>query len=48
MCYDKSTSLALLFCVGEISISEKRRDNRNRILQEGEYQRRIGNIRLLF
>ena len=40
LCYDKSASLALLSFRGEIAMSEKRRDNRNRILREGEYQRK--------
>lgn len=45
MCYDKSASPALLSFRGEISMSEKRRDNRNRILREGEYQRKDGRYR---
>ena len=46
MCYDKSASLALLSFRGEISMSEKRRDNRNRILREGEYQRKEMRIKV--
>ena len=41
----RPASLALLILKGEISMSEKRRDNRNRILREGEYQRTDGRYR---
>ena len=45
LCYDKGASLALLSFGGEIAMSVKRRDNRNRILREGEYQRKDGRYR---
>ena len=48
LCYDKSASLALLSFREEISMSEKRRDNRNRILREGEYQRKDGRYRFRY
>ena len=48
LCYDKSASLALHSFRGEISMSEKRRDNRNRILREGEYQRKDGRYRFRY
>lgn len=48
MCYDKSASLALFSLKGEFTMSEKRRDNRNRILREGEYQRKDGRYRFRY
>ena len=40
--------LGLSFLKGEIVMSEKRRDNRNRILHEGEYQRADGRYRFRY
>ena len=48
MCYDKRASLALFSLNGEFTMSEKRRDNRNRILREGEYQRKDGRYRFRY
>ena len=45
LCYDKRASPALLSFRGEISMGKKRRDNRNRILREGQYQRKDGRYR---
>ena len=38
----------LSFLKGEFTMSEKRRDNRNRILREGEYQRKDGRYRFRY
>lgn len=38
----------LSFLKGETLMSEKRRDNRNRILREGEYQRKDGRYRFRY
>ena len=48
LCYYRSASLTLLLYRGEISMSEKRRDNRNRILRDGEYQRKDGRYRFRY
>ena len=48
LCYDKSASLALLSFRWEISMSEKRRDNRNPILREDEYPRKDGRYRFRY
>ena len=40
--------LGLSFLKGDKAMSEKRRDNRNRILHEGEYQRADGRYRFRY
>ena len=42
------TMLGLSFLKGDKAMSEKRRDNRNRILHEGEYQRADGRYRFRY
>ena len=48
MWYNNLASLALHFFERRDSMSEKRRDNRNRILREGEYQRTDGRYRFRY